>query len=377
VLAFALTVGIFLSTIFRKESVIALIYCVGMMAPTAASVLAVMKLGVIPPLLAKLNPIVLPLWAMDARVGYFIDQPVLRVMGFQTTLIAAMSLVSFIVLPWSVRISIGSSVFLANGLSILKVRVFRFRRKAIPDGNPVYFLSRKGAHAAVLLSLCAGLYFAIGFAAKTAWEAEVTFVLLMAILPKFFVLWHASGAMALERQSGFLESLLTTPLTGGEVLRGKMSAIQWQITPTLCLALVAMWAISTKWWGAQGDITVGATLVLAAMISLLVDVHTIGWIGLWQGLTARDRRRALVWATVFGIFGPWIPAALAFLFLAWLLDGPRWMSHMENVLPLALISANVVSFAIACFAMARTHEKIRSTATQTWALRGSGFATGK
>jgi len=347
------------------------------MAPTAASVLAVMKLGVIPPLLAKLNPIVLPLWAMDARVGYFIDQPVLRVMGFQTTLIAAMSLVSFIVLPWSVRISIGSSVFLANGLSILKVRVFRFRRKAIPDGNPVYFLSRKGAHAAVLLSLCAGLYFAIGFAAKTAWEAEVTFVLLMAILPKFFVLWHASGAMALERQSGFLESLLTTPLTGGEVLRGKMSAIQWQITPTLCLALVAMWAISTKWWGAQGDITVGATLVLAAMISLLVDVHTIGWIGLWQGLTARDRRRALVWATVFGIFGPWIPAALAFLFLAWLLDGPRWMSHMENVLPLALISANVVSFAIACFAMARTHEKIRSTATQTWALRGSSFATAK
>ena len=51
-------------------------------------------------------------------------------------------------------------------------------------------------------------------------------------------------------------------------------------------------------------------------------------------------------------------------------DGPTWLNEAADAVPLAIISANVWSFGIACFAMARVHEKFRSTATQTWAARG-------
>jgi hypothetical protein len=300
----------------------------------------------------------------------------LNAVGFQAAVIAGMFLVSFIALPWSIRRERVNSLqsirsLLPEGMPSLPRWL---RSRAIPETNPVYFLSRQRIHALVLFMVCAGLYFVVGFATRTAWEAEVTFVLLMAFLPKLFVLWQSSGAMAAERQNGFLESLLTTPLTGAEVLRGKMSAIKWQIAPALLFALFALWATSTKWWAAQGEITVGATLVFAAMITLLIDIHAIGWVGLWQGLMARDRRRALVWAMIFGVFGPWVPAGLTYAFIGWLFNEPRWMTHPENILPPALISANVVSFAIACFAMARLHEKFRSTATQTWAARSPAQA---
>src|SRR5439155_13101653 len=162
-----------------------------------------------------------------------------------------MLLVSMVILPWTVR---GRATPVREKL---RTSSHRFLPKKRFDGNPVYLLSQSQGHAVALFLLCAGSYFVVGFAAPTAWEAEVTFVLLMAVLPKFFVLWHASGVMAGERQSGFLESLLTTPITGGEVLRGKMSAIKRQIAPTLVFAMVALWATSTKWWGAQGEITVG------------------------------------------------------------------------------------------------------------------------
>jgi ABC-type transport system involved in multi-copper enzyme maturation permease subunit len=360
-LAYSLTLGIFVSTLFRKESVVALMFLLLMAGPIVATPFAIMKWHAIPPLLAKINAFFPALTLIDSADLYFNTKLAATVLAFQLLAIVVMLLASFLVLPWTVR----SERAIRSQIRISSRRFLR--RRVIPAGNPVYFLSRRHGQAAALFLLCAGLYFVVGFAASTPWEAEVTFVLLMAFLPKLFVLWHSSGAMALERQSGFLETLLTTPLSGAEVLRGKISAIKWQIAPALLFALIALWATSTKWWGSQGEITVGATLVFSAMITLLVDVHAIGWVGLWQGLMARDRRRALIWATLFGVVGPWIPAALAWVFLDLIFDDPRWMTQAENILPPAMISANVVSVAIACFAMARLHEKFRSTATQTWA----------
>jgi hypothetical protein len=91
---------------------------------------------------------------------------------------------------------------------------------------------------------------------------------------------------------------------------------------------------------------------------------------LWQGLVARDRRRALLWAALWGVVGPWVPAAIAFGLIDWLFDDPGWTRDGENILAPAMISANVISFGIACFAMARLHDRFRSTATQTWSSRG-------
>lgn len=367
-LAVSLTFGVFISTLFRHEGAIAAVFCLVMVGPLALTPLAVLKFHAIPPWLAIANPLFPTLTLMDDG-KYFSSALAMRAAALQAAAIPAMLALAFVVLPWTLRA--GG----ARSQMKLKNPLRRLAGKARPfDGNPIYMFSRRQGHATALFLLCAGLYFVVGFAAPTVAEAEITFVLLMAILPKFFVLWHASGVMAAERRSGFLETLLTTPMTGAEVLRGKMSAIKRQVAPALLFALVALWATSTKWWGANGEITIGATLVLAAMITLLVDVHSIGWVGLWQGLMARDRRRALMWAAGWGLLAPWLPAFTALATIAWLFDAPMWMNHPENIVSLALVSANVVSFAIACFAMARVHEKFRATATQTWSTRGRSAA---
>ena len=362
-LAYSLTLGIFVSTLLRKEGFAALVFCFLMLGPIVLTAMALMKWSVVPVWLARVNPF-FPALSLENHL-LFSPGLVWGTVGFQIVAMVGMLLVSFAVLPWTVKGSGAAGQRIKIGVSLPRL----LQWNGAKDRNPVYWLSRKHGHALALLLVCVGVYFVVGFAAPNGWESEATFLVLMAFLPKFFVLWHSSGMMAGERQSGFLESLLTTPITGAEILRGKMNAIKWQIVPALAFAMMALWWTSTKWWAAQGEITFGASVGLAAMITLLIDMHSIGWVGLWQGLVAPDRRRALLWSALWGLIGPWLPAGIAFGLIAWLFD-PRWMRDSENYLAPALISANVISFGIACFAMARLHDRFRSTATQTWSTRG-------
>lgn len=362
-LAYSLTLGIFISTLMRKEGFIGLMFCFLMLGPVGLTALALMKWSLIPVWIARVNPF-FPALSLENHL-LFPSELAWQTVAFQIIAIFGMLMLSFFVLPWTIK---GVAVERKIKIRISSPRLLQWN--GTKDRNPVYWLSRRHGHALVLLLLCVGVYFVVGFAAPTAWEAEATFLVLMALLPKLFVLWHASGMMADERQSGFLESLLTTPITGAEILRGKMNAIKWQVVPAMAFAMMGLWWTSTKWWATQGEITVGTTVGLAAMITLLIDMHSIGWVGLWQGLVARDRRRALLWSALWGLLAPWIPSGIAFMLIAWLFDGPRWMWDKENILAPMLISANVISFGIACFAMARLHDRFRSTATQTWSSRG-------
>jgi ABC-type transport system involved in multi-copper enzyme maturation permease subunit len=362
-LAYSLTLGIFLSTLFRKESVVSLLFCLAMLLPLTAAPLAIMKWKTLPPFLARVNPFFSIASLLDDRGTFFGQESVLSVLLWQGFAMIAMILTSCLLLPSTIR---------ARGTTERReVRISSrrlLRKRGGMDKNPVLWWSQRLGHTLALLLLCVGLYLVVGFASRDREEAQITFVLIMAFLPKLFVLWHASGVMAIERQTGFLETLLTTPLSGGEILRAKMSAIKRQIAPALIFAMLALWATSTDWWGTEGQITNGATLVLAAMLTLLVDVHMVGWVGLWQGVVARDRRRALIWSALWGFVGPWIPAVAGFFFFEFLFDLDL-LKEPVLVVSLAIISANIVSVGIGCFALVRLHEKFRSTATQSWAGR--------
>lgn len=368
-LAFSLTLGIFVSTVFRREGVVAVAFCLLMVGPMAVTPLALMKTQTIPVWLAKMNPFFPTLALADRYAIYFASDVAARALAFQAIAIVVMLILCFGILPWTVRWKASLPTQALKGW-LAQLRPVRKWKRVRFEKDPVYALSRSQGHALVLFSLSAATYFVVGFAAPTAREAEITLAILMSFLPKFFVLWHSSGVMAAEKQAGFLETLLTTPVTGSEVLRGKMAALKWHIAPSLLFALVALWVVSTKWWGERGGTNVATTLVLAAMIALLIDVHSIGWVGMWLGVEARDRRRALIWAGVIGLLLPWVPGLIALPILAWMFEGPTWLNDPADLVPLAMISANVWSFGIACFAMARVHEKLRSTATQTWAARG-------
>ena len=357
-LAYSLTFGIFVSTVFRKESLITLVYVFFIVGPFASTPLAIMKWKVIPLWLARINPLV-PVSALGDRYGVFYTRELAAsALIFQSIAIPAMLLITFIILPWTVRS--------AGTMALPRLNFSR--------NHPIFALVRRHGSAVALCALCVASYFLVKVIAPTSAIADLVFVLVMALLPKIFVLWRSSGAIAIEKQSGALESLLTTPLTAGEVLHAKMHTIKTQLAPTLLFALLALWSIATNWWGSTGHITAEATIVLAAMIALLIDIHTVGWVGLWLGVTARDRRRALIGAGLVGLILPWIPGLIALGLLIWMFDAPTWLNDPQDIIPLAVISANIVSFGIACLAMARVHDKFRSTGTDTWAGRGGAAA---
>lgn len=368
-LAYSLTLGIFISTLFRREGIVAIIFCFLMLGPMALAPLAIMKAKAIPLWLAKINPL-LPAFAVaDDGATYFPWDLATSNLVFQFTAMVVMLVCSFAILPWTVK---GQGTLPKHALKnwFSRFRPVRKWKRLRFEKDPIFAVSRSQTRALALLLFSVCLYFLIGFAASKAQTAEISLAILMSFLPKFFVLWHSSGIMAAEKQAGFLETLLTTPVTGSEVLRGKMAALKWHVGPSLLFAFVALWAVSSKWWGDEGGTNIGTTVVLAAMIALLIDVHSIGWVGMWLGVEARDRRRALIWAAIIGLFVPWIPGLFGLPLLSWIFDEPKWLNDPLDVIPLAMISANVWSFGISCFAMARVHEKFRSTATQTWAARG-------
>jgi len=359
-LAYSLVLGIFISTLFRREVVVSLLFCLAMFLPVIATPLAILKWKTLPEFYAQINPFFPALKMIEG--GFFLPAEYLRpTLIFQTFAMVAMLGFSCAYLPWTVRSRE------AGAQRKEPTRLRRASHRAILDSNPMLWLGERKNHPLVLLFLCAGLRLCLGFSSKTPFEVDLAYILLLAILPKLFVLWQSSGMMAAERESGFLETVLTTPIPSSEVLQGKMRAMKRQIFPTLLFALLVQWMTATKWWSAAGAIPWETTSLFVAMIMLLVDVHTIAWVGMWQGLVARDRRRALIGAALWGCIGPWLPVLLIGAVFQIIFD-PTIREPALVIAP-ALIIANACSIAIACLAMAQLHEKFRSTATETWSLK--------
>jgi len=364
-LMFSLTLGIFISVLFRKESTVALAFFFVMFIPAAALPLVIMKWTTVPLLFARWNPLY-PILSTFDTAGFFLPaEHAWPTLIFQFFLLFVMLALSCLILPWTIR----AKPLRAKTISVAWTR--RFRRAVdgrILDANPFLWLGKRHNHPLLLLYVCIALRLLAGVVTTVPFEAEVTYVVILAILPKIFVLWHASGMIAEERQSGFLQALLTTPMTASEIVSGKIRAIQRQVAPAVLFALAVQWATSTRWWAEQRDIPISTTVVLAVMITLMIDVYTGAWIGLWQGLLARDRRRALIRSFAWGIIGPWVVPFVVFILIAFIFD-PRWMNQTIYTLPPSIISANIISFALACFAMARLHDTFRSCAMQKGSLR--------
>jgi ABC-type transport system involved in multi-copper enzyme maturation permease subunit len=362
-LAYSLSLGIFISALFRSETAVSLTFAAVMTLPI---VIACFTWGAIPPFWAHLNPFYPSIAFLDSYELFFSHQVAREALWRQFFLILLMLGAASIILPRFAVSRPARARELQKPTFLEKLRAAN--RRGIMESNPVLWISQRQNHPIMLLLLCAGLRAATGMTSATVYEREVTFVTLMAFVPKLFVLWHASGLMAAERQSGFLESLLTTPISAREILSGKVRAIKRQIAPALVFALLMQWSTSMGWWSANRQISNGATILFASMITLLIDVNTIAWVGLWQGLVARDRRRALIRSLLWGVAGPWIPIVV-FYWMIFFAFEPKWMSDSVSLAAPALMAANVISFGIACFAMARLHEKFRSNATQTWSLK--------
>ena len=126
-----------------------------------------------------------------------------------------------------------------------------------------------------------------------------------------------------DRQSGALELLLVTPLPEPAILAGQKQAQVAHIKGSLwALSLVNaalagwVWRISAPRSDMHG-MTGGLFIELfaaAAFFVLLMDFQAIVWLGMWNGLTAKNHQRAVL-QTVGQIMTPSWLAIFLLIFL--------------------------------------------------------------
>jgi ABC-type transport system involved in multi-copper enzyme maturation permease subunit len=219
--------------------------------------------------------------------------------------------------------------------------IFQQRRKSsrspamlkLLEDNPVAWLALRRGMSSYLLWVVVAAGGAVVFLnpldPRKA-EAAVTwgFVVLFAVLLKFWAAMCACNTFASARRDGSLEVLACTPLTADQIVTGYFTGLR-----RLFFAPVAAWigiAFAAPFLGPGTSFQrldqlwfySWATLIFNAF--LLLDLHAIGWTGLWHGLSRRKAHTALG-CTVFQILVlPWACVLIPVLGLLLLILSPFW-----------------------------------------------------
>jgi hypothetical protein len=138
--------------------------------------------------------------------------------------------------------------------------------------------------------------------------------LVLNLMLKAWVAAEAGRQLAEDRKLGALELLLSTPMTIHDILRGQLLALRRQFLGPLVLVLVTifvfMWA-TLREPDTEDMRSFVRLLCIGGMVMIVADLIALYWVGMWQGLTAKNPNRTasasvarilvlppLAWATV-------------------------------------------------------------------------------
>jgi len=177
-------------------------------------------------------------------------------------------------------------------------------------------------------------------------EASYTlsfFVAVAWIIGGIAVLSRSSALFAEERSNQTLPILLTTPLSGAEIVRQK-ARVSWRQTLLLAVPLATLFvaeAIIEFRLSRPGDVLAQLAYLAISVLSVFILLPTLYWMALLVGLKIHNRTRASVVAML---------AALAWNFGPSMLRGffpysMRWVTgFLEYVCPWRIISIAEVGF---------------------------------
>ena len=203
-------------------------------------------------------------------------------------------------------------------------------RKRLLDANAFFWLAArarlKPASVWAVLGLIACCW-AWGIAKfHKDWFMQVTYIMTGLLLNLLMKGWFASEVgrqLAEDRKNGALELLLSTPLTVREILRGQLLALMRQFLGPIVLTLVAgslfmAASFSENDLGEHGFLV---SIWVGGMVMFVADLAALYWVGMWQGLTAKNPNRAASASVARILVLPSIAFALvilaAFVLLAW------------------------------------------------------------
>ncbi|MBI3876222.1 MAG: hypothetical protein HY300_09765 [Verrucomicrobia bacterium] len=198
-----------------------------------------------------------------------------------------------------------------------------WRRKLLAQ-NPFFWLLARNRLLpywiwfvfAVIFALFS-FFFALAFvkgAGEAAPAIAIWGALVLHLVLKLRFLGDASTPFAVGRRNGSLEWLLSMPLSVADIIRGQWLALRWVhlgLTVSVLLAdalmlVTGVVGITTSQGGWDEDATGFVLAMLAGMGMLVADLITLGWTGMWTGLSARELRQASGQAFTHVLLLPWI-----------------------------------------------------------------------
>ena len=202
--------------------------------------------------------------------------------------------------------------------------------------------------------------------------------LVLLIFIKSWVSSETARALAEERQHGTLELLLSTPLTVYDILQGQFYALVRQFLGPVIVVVITCFifllAGNPQTMGSEDHLS-WVLFWLALMIMLLADLVALYWVGLWQGLTARNPQRA-AGATVARILVfPWLVIAAIMLLLSllwWAGAGPTGLGE-KSFLGLWFVVGLGTDLVFAASARHKLLTQFRLAASRKYISEPGGF----
>jgi hypothetical protein len=208
------------------------------------------------------------------------------------------------------------------------------RRAGLLDHNPVCWLSLRLHDQSALIWLGAFLMifsgpalsiFVVASFGAAAGGIGPGIHFFSSFVPAIIFAW-AAGKFFLEgRQNGELELLLSTPLGGRDIVRGRWNALLIRFRAPLLLAGFVMFLEFIFSAGAGRLLTLGAssiTFQLAMVpVNRVLDAIAVFWVGMWFGMRAKRPVSIIIWPVGLVIALPWVLSYII-LVMASLLSKP-------------------------------------------------------
>jgi len=245
-------------------------------------------------------------------------------------------------------------------------------RRELLEQNPIKWLASRNRSSAWVwgsLGLLAFGWFAVCLAQGRGSMGSLIGSFAMALslhgLLKFWIALEAARRFYEQRRDGTLESLLSTPLSLAEIMRGQFQSLFHQFAgPVAGVLLIDLFLMS--WLGASAifqPFSPSAIWSFIAMMGTLVaDAYALAWLGLWLGFKGKRS-----WTAAFAALARilLLPACvfLAMMMAATANTGFRGANPGILLIVIWVVIGVVTSWLFGAHAHGKLHHHFRETAT--------------